>query len=198
MNSNPALTISLLNQLTDRELQSDYLNHLDLTPEIASLLAQITARDLALKIINLALEVDLGLGAGLASSLAPELQEIVVRQIDRLEINLDLKIELWNRIKSKVTSPYLRHLQESLVSTLGDWETDRTIKSVNQSILNLEDDLDLDLKLLIEDLYEDPYFFGDKSLEDLTKLAPEATEAIGNLLLSLDFKGYAALLSSRL
>jgi HEAT repeats len=196
MNSNPALTISLLSQLTDRELQSNYLNYLDRTPEIASLLAQITDKDLALRIVNLALEVDLNLGASLTASLAPELQEIVVRQIDRLEINLDLKIELWCRTKSKATLPYLHHLQESLVSTLGDWETDRTIKSVNQSILNLEDDLDLDLKLLMEDLYEDPYFFGEKSLENLTKLAPEATEVIGDLLLSLDFKGYAFVYNS--
>jgi hypothetical protein len=61
------LTISLLSQLTDRELQSNYLNYLDLTPEIATLLTQITdspeerlrQRDLALRIVNLALEVHL-------------------------------------------------------------------------------------------------------------------------------------------
>jgi hypothetical protein len=44
----PPLTILLLNQLTDRELQSNYLNHLDRTPEIASLLTQITDRVLGL------------------------------------------------------------------------------------------------------------------------------------------------------
>jgi hypothetical protein len=79
MNTYPALTISLLSQLTNRELQSHYLNHLvggaspfeNLTSEIATLLTQITDPDLALRIINLALEVDLNLGASLTSSLTP-------------------------------------------------------------------------------------------------------------------------------
>jgi hypothetical protein len=84
MNTNPALKISLLNQLTNRELQSNYLNHLvgvaspleNRTAEVASLLTQITDPDLALRIVNLALEVDLNLGASLTSSIAPELQNI--------------------------------------------------------------------------------------------------------------------------
>jgi hypothetical protein len=76
MNTNPALTISLLDQLTNRELQFNYLNHLNRTSEVANLLAQITDPDLALRIVNLALEVDLNLGASLTSSIAPELQNI--------------------------------------------------------------------------------------------------------------------------
>jgi hypothetical protein len=105
MNIYPALTISLLNQLTDRELQSNYLNHLDRTSEIASLLTQITNRDLALRIVNLALEVDLCLGASLTSSLVPELQQIIVDRINALEIPTRLKIELWSRTKSKGEHP---------------------------------------------------------------------------------------------
>ena len=54
----PALTISLLSQLTDLDLQSNYLNHLDRTSEIASLLTQIIDKELGLRIVNLALEVD--------------------------------------------------------------------------------------------------------------------------------------------
>jgi hypothetical protein len=49
----PSLTISLLNQLSDRELQTNYLNHVDRTSEIASLLATISDQDLVLRIINL-------------------------------------------------------------------------------------------------------------------------------------------------
>ncbi len=199
MTQNPALTVSLLRQLTDRELQFNYLNHLDRTSEIANLLSQITDPDLTFRIINLAFEVDLGLGASLTASLAkplgtriaPQLQKIIVDQIDQLELTTDLKIQLWSITKSKAAVPYLRHLQESLVSTFGDWETDRTIKSVNEAILYHEDDLDLNLKLLIETLHEDPYFFECKSLENLDVLATEATEVIGDLLLNPDFKGYA-------
>ena len=86
MNIYPVLTISLLDRLTDRELQSNYLNHLDRTAEIASLLTQITEPDLALRIVNLALEVDLYLGASLTALLAqplgtriePALQKIII------------------------------------------------------------------------------------------------------------------------
>jgi hypothetical protein len=105
MTINPPLTISLLSQLTNRELQSKYLNHLDRTPEIASLLAQITDRDLVLRIVNLALEVDLFLGAHLTASLSPDLQKIVVDAIERLEIPTRLKIELWHKTKSKAALP---------------------------------------------------------------------------------------------
>ncbi len=108
MNTYPALTISLLDRLTNRELQSNYLNHLvggaspleNRTAEVASLLTQITDPDLTLRIVNLALEVDLCLGAKLTASLAkplvpriePALQQIIVDRIDRLEIPTRLKI----------------------------------------------------------------------------------------------------------
>ena len=110
MNIYPALTISLLSQLTDRELQSNYLNHLDRTSEIASLLTQIADKDLALRIVNLALEVDLCLGASLTSSLVPELQQVVVDRINALEIPTRLKIDLWRRTKSKAALPYLQDI----------------------------------------------------------------------------------------
>jgi HEAT repeat protein len=81
----PDLTVSLLSQLTDRELQSNYLNHLARTDKIATLLTQIDERDLVLRIINLALEVDLRLAAKLTVSLAPALQQLIVEQIDRVK-----------------------------------------------------------------------------------------------------------------
>ena len=74
----PALTISLISQLTDLELQSNCLNHLDRTSEIASLLTQIIDKDLALRIVNLALEVDLCLGASLTGSITSELHLIKI------------------------------------------------------------------------------------------------------------------------
>jgi hypothetical protein len=52
MNTYPALTISLLARITNRELQFNYLNHLDRTAEVTSLLTQITDPDLALRLVN--------------------------------------------------------------------------------------------------------------------------------------------------
>jgi HEAT repeat protein len=100
MNTYPTLTISLLDRLTNRELQSDYLNHLDRTSEITSLLTQIADPDLALRIVNLALEVDLHLGASLTASIDRTLQKIIVDRIDSLEIPTRLKINLWHKTKS--------------------------------------------------------------------------------------------------
>jgi HEAT repeat protein len=154
MNTYPALTISLLSQLTNRELQANYLNHLDRTSEVASLLTQITDPDLALRIVNLALEVDLNLGASLTRSLAPELQKIIVDGIDRLEIPTTLKIELLRRTKSEAALSYLHNLfaiknQYCRTSIYDhDRERDGIVYNAMDAIIDL--DPNLAVSLLIE------------------------------------------------
>jgi HEAT repeat protein len=149
-----ALTISLLDRLTNRELQSNYLNHLDRTSEVASLLTQITDPDLALRIVNLALEVDLNLGVSLTSSLVPELQKIVVDDIDRLEIPTTLKIELLRRTKSEAALSYLHNLfvlknRYRRTSTYDhDRERDGIVYDAMDAIIDL--DPNLAVNLLIE------------------------------------------------
>jgi HEAT repeat protein len=183
MNTYPALTISLLSQLTNRELQSNYLNHLDRTSEITSLLTQITEPDLALRIINLALEVDLNLGASLASSLAPELQKSVVDKIDRLEIPTRLKIDLWSRTKSKAALPYLQDIFIFKHRQPNDWHGYRAIESAIAVIIEI--DRDLAISLLIEALYDARFY--SKAVEFLTELAPvEAIDGLADLLSSPD------------
>jgi hypothetical protein len=150
MNIYPALTISLLSQLTDRELQSNYLNHLDRTSEIASLLTQIADKDLALRIVNLALEVDLCLGASLASSIVPELQQIVVDRINALEIPTRLKIDLWHKTKSEAALPYLQDIFSFKHQQSDDQDGQRTISATIAVIACI--DRDLAVGLLIKDL----------------------------------------------
>jgi HEAT repeat protein len=179
MNIYPALTISLLSQLTDRELQSNYLNYLDRTSEIASLLTQITDKDLALRIVNLALEVDLCLGASLTSSLVPELQQIIVDRINLLEIPTRLKIELWSRTKSKAALPYLQDIFIYNHQFPNTWEGHREIESATSTIIYI--DRDLAVALLIEELHHPDRY--DRSAEIMADLAPvEAIEALGDLL----------------
>jgi HEAT repeat protein len=179
----PPLTISLLSQLTDRELQSNYLNHLDRTPEIASLLAQITDRDLALRIVNLALEVDLYLGASLTGSIDPEFQQIIVDGIDSLEIPTTLKIELWRRTKSKATLPYLQDIFIFKHRQPNNCDGHRAIESAIAAIIDL--DRDLAVALLIEELYNSRFYH--QAAEIMVDLAPvEAVEALGSLLKSQD------------
>jgi HEAT repeat protein len=179
MNIYPTLTISLLSQLTDRQLQSNYLNHLDRTAEITSLLTQIADNDLALRIINLALEVDLHLGASLAASIDPALQQIIVDRIDRLEIHIRLKIELWRRTKSKSALPYLQDIFIFKHRQSNDWDGHGTIESAILAIIDI--DRDLAGTLLIKDL-ADPNWLSSAA-KYLALLAPvEAIEALAPLL----------------
>ena len=179
MSTYPALTISLLDQLTDRELQSNYLNHLDRTAEIASLLTQITEPDLALRIVNLALEVDLYLGTSLTASIEPALQKIIVDRIDSLEIPTRLKIELWHQTKSKAALPYLQDIFIFKHRQPNDLYGQRTISSAMSAISSI--DRDLAVALLIEDLSDSSWHHN--AAEYLAELAPvEAIEQLAPLL----------------
>jgi HEAT repeat protein len=183
MTIHPSLTISLLGQLTDRELQSDYLNHLDRTAEIANLLNQITDPDLALRIVNLALEVDLCLGASLTASIDPALQKIIVDGIGSLEIPTHLKISLWRETKSKAALPYLQDIFIFKHRQPNNYEGNRAIESAITAIIDL--DRDLAVALLIEELYNSRFYH--QAAEIMVDLAPvEAVEALGFLLQSQD------------
>ena len=142
MNTYPTLTISLLDRLTDRELQSNYLNHLDRTSEIATLLTQITDKDLALRIVNLALEVDLCLGASLTGSIDPALQKIVVDRINSLEIPARLKISLWHKTKSKAALPYLQDIFVFKHRQPNDWNGYETIEAAIAAIIDFDRNLE--------------------------------------------------------
>jgi HEAT repeat protein len=173
MNIYPALTISLLSQLTDRELQSNYLNHLDRTSEIASLLTQIADKDLALRIVNLALEVDLCLGASLTSSLVPELQQIVVDRINALEIPIRLKIDLWHKTKSNAALSCLQDIfavknqyrRESIYDD--DFEPYYTASNAMDAIIEI--DPKVAVGLLIENIDNNGFY--SRSLDKLAEIA---------------------------
>jgi HEAT repeat protein len=179
MNIYPPLTISLLDRLTDRELQSNYLNHLDRTAEIATLLTQITDKDLALRIVNLALEVDLCLGASLTASIDPELQKVIVDRIAKLEIPTTLKIELWHKTKSKAALPYLQDIFIFKRKQPNDRNGERTISSAISVISCI--DRDLGIALLLEDLTDSHWHHN--AAKHLSRLAPvEEIEILGQLL----------------
>jgi HEAT repeat protein len=171
------LTISLLARLSDHELQSNYLNQVDRTPEIAGLLSQIEDKDLALKIINLALEVDLILGSQLTCSAPPEIQSIIVEKIDRLEIPVALKIELWRKTESKFALPHLQNIF-FLKLHYQDARYQLTESSIS-AIIDI--DPEQAIILLRESQYDSR--FCDKAAVLMAKIAPD--EAIEPLARSL-------------
>jgi HEAT repeat protein len=177
MTNFPPLTISLLAQISDRELQSNYLNHIDRTDEVASLLAQIEDKDLALRIINLALEVDLILGSKLTSSAPLDVQAIIVKKIDQLKIPIALKLELWHQTKSKTALP---HLQSIFFLKLHyqDAGYDLTESSI-AAIIDI--DPELAIILLRESQYDSR--FSARAVLLLAKIASgEAIELLAGLL----------------
>jgi HEAT repeat protein len=199
MNTHPPLTISLLTQISDRELQFNYLNHVDRTDEVAGLLAQIEDKDLALRIINLALEVDILLGSRLTGSAPLDVRAIIVEQIDHLEIPVLLKIDLWRTTKSKAALAYLqdifvfknRYRQMSI--DFFDYERSSIIYHAIGAIIDL--DQNLAAALMIESLYDNRFrniaadrLAGLSMTDDadgmiLAELmTPEATEALGDVL----------------
>jgi HEAT repeat protein len=177
MTNFPPLTVSLLAQISDRELQSNYLNHVDQTDEVASLLAQVEDKNSALRIINLALEVDLILGSKLTSSAPLDVQAIIVEKIDQLEIPIALKLELWHQTKSKAALPHLQsifflklHYQDA-----GYNLTESSIAAI------IDIDPELAIILLRESQYDSR--FSARAALLLAKIAPsEAIELLAGLL----------------
>ena len=105
-NTNYQSLISQLSQLTDEQFKRDYLNHIKFTESIASILPLIDDSE-ALRLVRLALDVDLILGAFFAGKVKSELQSETVKWIDNLEILDNLKIELLGRTKSEFAIPFL-------------------------------------------------------------------------------------------
>ena len=105
-NTNNQSLISQLPTLSDEKIKRDYLNHLEWTESIGAILPLIDDSE-ALRVVRLALNVDLMLGAFLAGKVKSELQSETVKWIDNLEILDNLKIELFGRTKSEFSIPFL-------------------------------------------------------------------------------------------
>ena len=106
LNKNFQSLIYQLSQLTDEQLKRDYLNHLEWTESIASILPLIDDSE-ALRVVSLALDVDLMLGSFLAGKVKPEFQKETVGWIYELEISDELKLKLLTKTKSKFAAYFL-------------------------------------------------------------------------------------------
>ncbi|MBW4653766.1 MAG: HEAT repeat domain-containing protein [Kaiparowitsia implicata GSE-PSE-MK54-09C] len=86
--------LKLLPNLTDDQLKQDYLNYLKWTEPIALLLALVSDEGQALRVVRLAIEVDLMLGAKLVGKVNLRFQKQAV------ELVSDLKLPNWLKVKS--------------------------------------------------------------------------------------------------
>ncbi|HYW20536.1 MAG TPA: HEAT repeat domain-containing protein [Nodularia sp. (in: cyanobacteria)] len=96
-----------LNLISDEKLKRDYLNDLNWTESLALMLALVDNEEQALRVVNLALDVDLQLGARLAGEVKLKLQEKTVGFVIGLDVSQKLKIILLGRTHSNFAIPFL-------------------------------------------------------------------------------------------
>ncbi|OLP20095.1 hypothetical protein BST81_02335 [Leptolyngbya sp. 'hensonii'] len=89
-----------LPSLTDEQLKWDYLNYLKWTEPIALMLALVNSEVQALRVVQLALDVDLVLGAKLAGAVKPMFQEQTVKYVEKLAVPAWLKSQLLRESRS--------------------------------------------------------------------------------------------------
>ncbi|MBF2046702.1 MAG: HEAT repeat domain-containing protein [Elainella sp. C42_A2020_010] len=96
-----------LDKLDDLTLQKRYLNSLDWTESLALMLGILDNEAEALRVVKLALEVDLMLGARLAGEVKLPFQQQTIRWVIELDVPEWLKIELLGRTRSEQAVSYL-------------------------------------------------------------------------------------------
>jgi HEAT repeat protein len=117
-----------LQELSDEQLKRDYLNYLKWTEPIALMLKQLDEESQALRVIRLALEVDLMLGAQLSKAVKPEFQGQALSLVAELDIPQPLKEQL----------KYLAHLdhfaQKSAIVALGKIGSEAEVPVLTQAL----------------------------------------------------------------
>ncbi|NET06988.1 MAG: TIR domain-containing protein [Symploca sp. SIO2B6] len=93
--------LKLLSSLSDEELKREYINYLKWTEPLVLMLELVDNQAQAVRVVKLALEVDLLLGARLAGAVKPKWQEQTVSLVAGLEIPELFKVELLGITKSE-------------------------------------------------------------------------------------------------
>ncbi|ELS33782.1 MULTISPECIES: HEAT repeat domain-containing protein [Pseudanabaena] len=104
--------LGLLPSLSDARLQQGYLNYLKWTEPLALMLELVEGEEQAVRVVRLALEVDLRLGARLAGAVKYGFQEktvgLLLREIEEWEIPKLYAIELLGETRSDYASELLK------------------------------------------------------------------------------------------
>ena len=117
--------LGLLPSLSDARLQHDYLNYLKWTEPLALMLELVESEEQAVRVVRLALEVDLRLGARLAGAVKYGFQKrtvgLLMGEIDDRKIPKLYAIELfWETVSNKAVEPLILALKDSDYSVRRD------------------------------------------------------------------------------
>ncbi|MEG4208382.1 HEAT repeat domain-containing protein [Microcoleus sp. Pol7_A1] len=160
--------------MSNEELQYYYLNYLKWTEPLAMAMSFVESEALAVRMVELALEVDLYLGARLAGEATLSLQKATVNIILQKGFQPSLKIWLLEQTQSQNALPFLFDIHKNGCSDTR-WRATRALGNFR----NVEV-----LKYLIEALNDPDYSVRQKAVESLGKLGN--LEAVPNLCQLLD------------
>jgi len=145
-----------LAELSDEELQYYYLNYLKWTEPLAMAMSfvksDVESEALAVRIVKLALDVDLQLGARLAGEVKRENQARTVNMITDLEVSEKFKVRLLGMTGSDVAIPFLSQALENNNDTFTKNEVADCLNKIHSSasiplLKNILEDADFQLKL---------------------------------------------------
>ncbi|MEH2439469.1 HEAT repeat domain-containing protein [Nostoc sp.] len=102
--------LSQLDKISDEKLKRDYLNCLKWTEPVALMLGLVNDERQAVRVVKLALDVDLRLGARLAGEVKREYQAQTVGLVAQLEVDQELKIRLLCITHSDIARLHLRQV----------------------------------------------------------------------------------------
>ena len=113
------MLLEKISDLSDWELQWNYLNYLKWTEPFALMLGMIEEKDDSIRVIKLALAVDVKLGARLAGEVKNKFEIETVRQILELDVPKPFKTELLGLTKSK-SKEVINELGQALINDNDD------------------------------------------------------------------------------
>ncbi|MBP5975596.1 HEAT repeat domain-containing protein [Brasilonema sp. CT11] len=127
-----------LPNISNEKLKRDYLNYLKWTEPLALMLALVEKEVQALRVVKLALDVDLQLGARLAGEVKREFQEKTVDLILKLDVPELLKIEFLGITRSGYGVGFLSdrlqdqvsHVRRSAASALGEIKDTQAVQAL--------------------------------------------------------------------
>jgi HEAT repeat protein/3',5'-cyclic AMP phosphodiesterase CpdA len=158
--------LKLLPSLSEDELKREYLNYLKWTEPLALMLELVEDEAQAVRVVKLALEVDLRLGARLAGAVKPEWQEQTVGLVTGLEIPQLLKIQLLSLTQSEKIIPELVKALNHEGSDVR-WMAVEALGDVNSSAAILA---------LVKALDDKDYFVHRDAVEALVNLCSKTQE----------------------
>ncbi|BAY81736.1 hypothetical protein NIES267_12130 [Calothrix parasitica NIES-267] len=166
--------------LTDDELKWDYLNKVELTQPLGNLIESVEDFDLALRIVKLAFDVDLKLGAFLAGKVKEEWQEETVILIDELKVPPVLNIILLLKTQSEAAITRLTKFLENQDSNIVNTAIASLVKFNSENAIN-------QLTPLLEDKTKSSYIRLNLARTLLEKRSKLAVNSLLKLLTSTDY-----------